>query len=114
MARSQTDTTQKFERAIKSRRKYVLVLYVASMNARARFAIDNIRKICEEHLKGRCRLKVVDIRKDPSLAAREDIVATPVLMKKLPPPLRSFIGNMEDIDRVLVGLEITQKETEEK
>lgn len=89
--------------------KYILTLYVASMNPRARFAIENIRRICREHLEDSYSLEVIDIRENPALAFTEKIVATPMLIKRLPLPIRTFIGSMQDIDKILVGLEVKRK-----
>ncbi len=73
-------------------------------------AIKNIRKICDEELGGRCDLQVIDIHKEPVLAKGEQIIATPTLIKKLPRPLRKFIGDLGDTERILVGLDFQKKE----
>ena len=73
-------------------------------------SIVNIKKICEEHLKGRYELEVIDIYQQPVLAKREQIIAVPTLIKKLPLPLRKFIGNLTDVERILVGLDLKPKE----
>jgi len=86
--------------------KYVLRLYVAGINAASTKAIKNITKICEEHLHGRYDLQVIDIYQQPTLAKGEQIVAAPTLIKKLPVPLRKFIGDLADKDRILVGLDL--------
>jgi len=86
--------------------KYVLRLYVAGINAASSRAIKNITKICEEHLEGRYDLQVIDIYQQPTLAKGEQIVAAPTLIKKLPLPLRKFIGDMADNERILVGLDL--------
>jgi circadian clock protein KaiB len=88
---------------------YVLRLYVTGTTARSGQAILNIREICEEHLKGRYELEVVDIYQQPVLAAGEQIIAAPTLIKKLPLPLRRFIGDMTNTDRILVGLDLVSK-----
>jgi circadian clock protein KaiB len=75
-------------------------------------AIDNLRKICEEHLKGRYDLEVIDLYKNPALAKGEQIIAAPTLIKKLPLPLRRIIGNMSSTDRVLVGLDLRKLNNE--
>ena len=72
-------------------------------------AIQNIRKICDEQLKDRCDLQVIDIYKQPVLAKGEQIIATPTLIKKLPPPLRKFIGDLTNTERILVGLDLQKK-----
>jgi circadian clock protein KaiB len=88
--------------------RYVLRLYVTGMTARSTRAIANVRRICEEHLKGRYELEVVDISQQPRLAKDEQILAAPTLIKKLPLPLRRIIGDMSEKDRVLLGLDLRQ------
>jgi circadian clock protein KaiB len=85
---------------------YVLRLYVTGSTSHSNRAISNIRKICEEHLEGRYDLEVVDISQHPSLAEGEQIIAAPTLIKKLPLPLRRFIGDMSQTDRILIGLDL--------
>jgi circadian clock protein KaiB len=86
--------------------KYVLKLYITGMTPRSLAAVENIRKICEEHLKDRCELEVIDIYQQPILAKGEQIIAAPTLIKKLPLPLRRLIGDMSKTDRVLLGLDL--------
>jgi circadian clock protein KaiB len=106
------DQVEIFEEALKDSKdkKYVLRLYVAGVTTRSTEAILNVKKICEEHLKGRYELEVIDIYQQPVLAKGEQIIAAPTLVKKLPPPLRKFIGNMYDVDRILVGLDLRPKD----
>jgi len=85
---------------------YVLRLYVTGTTHRSAQAIMNIQKICEELLKGRYELEVIDIYQQPVLAAGERIIAAPTLIKKLPLPLRRFIGDMTDTERIIVGLDL--------
>lgn len=85
---------------------YLLKLYIIGFTPRANQAIVNIRKICEEHLHGRYELEVVDISQNPTLAEGEQIIATPTLIKKLPLPLRRFIGDMSQTERILMGLDL--------
>lgn len=85
---------------------YVLRLYVTGHTPLSTRAIVRIRKICEEHLQGRYELEVVDIAKNPTLAAGEQIIAAPTLIKKLPLPLRRFIGDMSQTERILLGLDL--------
>lgn len=92
-----------------SQPSYVLRLYIAGMSLRSSHAVENIRKICEEHLKGRCELEVIDIYQHPVLAKGEQVIAVPTLIKKLPPPLRKFIGDLSDTDKILVGLDLKPK-----
>jgi circadian clock protein KaiB len=89
---------------------YVLRLYIAGMTPRSTLAIQNIRKICEEHLEGRYDLQVVDIYQQPVLAEGEQIIAAPTLVKKLPLPLRRFIGDMSNTERILVGMDLRTAE----
>ncbi len=65
-----------------------------------------MKRICAEHLDGRYELEIIDLSKKPSLAGSEQIVATPALVKKLPQPLRKLIGDMSDVDKVLLGIDI--------
>ncbi len=94
------------QRGYPKKEKYVLRLYISGMTERSIRAIQNIRKICDEQLKDRCDLQVIDIYKQPVLARGEQIIATPTLIKKLPPPLRKFIGDLTNIERVLLGLDL--------
>lgn len=104
-----TITGDLFEEAKASKQKYVLKLYVAGMTSKSTQAIENITKLCEEHLKGRYDLQVVDIYQQPKLAKGEQIIAAPTLIKKLPLPLRKFIGNMANKDKILVGLDLVPR-----
>ena len=90
--------------------KYVLRLYVAGVTPRSTEAIINIKEICEEHLKGRYDLEIIDIYQQPLLAKGEQIIAAPTLVKKLPPPLRRFIGSLHDTEGILVGLDLKAKD----
>ncbi len=85
---------------------YVLRLYVTGTTRNSERAIVNIRRICEEHLRGRYDLEVVDISQHPTLAQGEQIIAAPTLIKKLPLPLRRFIGDMSQTERILLGLDL--------
>jgi circadian clock protein KaiB len=110
--RKQTDTLAEFEKAARKTAKtqhYVLRLYVAGINPRSSAAIRSITEICEEHLNGHCDLEIVDIYQQPTLAKGEQIIAAPTLIKKLPEPLRRFIGNLADKERILVGLDLREK-----
>jgi circadian clock protein KaiB len=86
--------------------RYILKLYVTGMTPHARRAIVNIRTLCDEYLQGRYELEVVDIHQHPALAVGEQIIAAPTLIKKLPLPLRRFIGDMSQTDRILLGLDM--------
>jgi circadian clock protein KaiB len=86
--------------------RYLLRLYVTGTTGRSMRAIQNVRRICEEHLPGVYDLEVVDIYKNLPLARGDQIIAAPTLIKRLPQPLRRLIGDMSDEERVLVGLDI--------
>ena len=105
------DTTELYDQLLqeKGNEKYLLRLYIAGLTPRSQAAIKNIKKICEEHLNGRYDLEVIDVYQQPVLAKGEQIIAAPTLIKKLPLPLRRFIGDLSDSDRVLVGLDLRPK-----
>lgn len=86
--------------------RYLLRLYVTGTTPASRRAIERVREVCEEHLRGRYQLEVVDIYQLPALARDEQIVATPTLIKVLPAPLRRFIGDLSRVDKVLFGLDV--------
>lgn len=83
---------------------YVLTLYVTGATPRSLRAIANLQAICEEYLKGRYQLEVVDIYRQPELLRRDQIVAVPTLIKKLPEPLRLLVGDLSKTEQVLQGL----------
>ena len=99
--------------AAQANARYILRLYITGTTPHSARAIVNIRKICEEHLKGRYELEVIDIAQHPTLAEGDQIIATPTLIKKLPLPLRSFIGDMSRTDSILLGLDL-RKATEKR
>jgi circadian clock protein KaiB len=103
------ETAAKAPEAARKNRQYVLRLYVAGINPRSSAAIKAITEICEEHLKGHYELEIIDIYQQPTLAKGEQIIAAPTLIKKLPEPLRRFIGNLADKERILVGLDLRAK-----
>jgi circadian clock protein KaiB len=86
--------------------RYLLCLYVAGFTALSTTAISNLKAICEEQLKGRYELRVVDIYQQPALARRAHITAAPTLIRRLPMPLRRIVGDMSRKDRVLSGLDL--------
>jgi circadian clock protein KaiB len=85
---------------------YILRLYVAGQTRRSLEAFANLKKICEEHLKGRYRIEIVDLIENPQLAKGDQILAIPTLVRKLPPPLKKIIGDLSNTERVLVGLDL--------
>ena len=86
--------------------QYNLRLYVAGQTPKSVTALANLKKICEEHLAGRYRIEVIDLLVHPQLAAGDQILAVPTLVRSLPEPLKRIIGNLSDMDRVLVGLDL--------
>jgi circadian clock protein KaiB len=105
-----TSTADEFESLIaREASQYVLRLYISGMTARSTEAIGNIRAICDEYLKGRYQLEIIDVYKHPERTGLDQIVATPTLVKQLPAPLRQLVGTLSDEERVLVGLDLVQK-----
>ena len=90
-------------------KEYVLRLYVAGTTSKSLRAVANIKEICESNLRNRYDLEVIDIYQQPVLLKGEQIIAAPTLVKKLPLPLRKFIGDMSDTQRILVGLDLKNK-----
>jgi circadian clock protein KaiB len=86
--------------------KYILRLYITGTTNRSVLALTNLKKICEEYLDGRYELEVIDLYQMPSLAKDEQIIAAPTLIKKLPLPFRRIIGDMSNIEKVLMGLDL--------
>ena len=88
--------------------RYVLRLYVTGMTTRSARAVKNLQAVCDEYLKDRYDLEVVDIYQQPVLAKGEQIIAAPTLIKKLPLPMRRIIGDMSNRERVLLGLDLVR------
>jgi circadian clock protein KaiB len=85
---------------------YILKLYVAGQTQKSIEAFENLKKISEEHLKGRYKIEVIDLVKNPRLAKDDQIIAIPTLVRKLPEPLKKIIGDLSNTERVLVGLDV--------
>jgi circadian clock protein KaiB len=83
-----------------------LRLYVAGHTTRTREALINLKRICNKHLDGRYQIEVVDLLRNPTLAAGDQILALPTLVRRLPPPMKKIIGDLSDEHRVLVGLDL--------
>jgi circadian clock protein KaiB len=105
------DVSRSFEQGLRhvEQRKFVLRLYVAGSTPQSTSAIKNIKKICHEHLQGRYELEVVDVYQQVALARKEQVIAVPTLIKKLPAPLSRLIGDLSDRERVLIGLDLKPK-----
>lgn len=86
--------------------KYLLRLYVSRSTVKSKLAVVNIQRMCEQHLKGRYDLEVIDIHQHAQLARDEQIVAVPTLIKRLPAPLQRLVGDMSDLEKVLFGLDL--------
>ncbi len=115
MKRGAKDQSNALERAARrqAQAQYVLRLYVAGVTRRSSSAIRSITDICEEHLKGRYELEIIDIYQQPGSARAEQIIVAPTLIKKLPVPLRRLIGDMANVEKVLVGLDLRIKKKDE-
>ncbi len=102
----------KLEQRGSSRRegKCALRLYVSGSTSKSALAIENIKRICEQHLKSRYELEVIDIYQQPKLARDEQIVAVPTLIKRFPAPQRRLIGDLSNVTKVLAGLDLGMRE----
>src|SRR6185503_9861867 len=109
--------TEAFEEALKStalrRAKYILRLYVSGSSARSLKAVQNLKKLCEEYLPD-YDLEVIDIYKDPTAAREEQIIAAPTLVKQLPQPIRKFVGDLSNTQKILVGLDVYKRQENKK
>ena len=107
------NATEAFEEALKGgalkRAKYILRLYVSGSSTHSLRAVNNLKKICEEHLPD-YDLEVIDIHENPTAAREEQIIAAPTLVKKLPRPLRKFVGDLSNTQKILVGLDIYKRQ----
>lgn len=91
---------------LKPNKVWRLRLYVVDQTPNSVAAFSNLKRICEDHLKGRYHISVIDLLKKPQLAKGDQILATPTVVRRLPIPVRIIIGNLSDFDRVLVGLDL--------
>lgn len=86
-----------------------LRLYVAGQSPKSVRAFENLKRICEEHLAGKYTIEIIDLLKSPQLAAGDQIVAIPTLVRKLPVPIKSIIGDLSNVERTLVGLDLQKR-----
>jgi circadian clock protein KaiB len=86
--------------------RWELRLYVAGQTPRSLVALANLKRICEDHLRGKYRIEVIDLLVNPQLARADQIVAVPTLIRKLPPPVKRIIGDLSNSQRTLVGMEL--------
>lgn len=111
-AKKQSDSgTTEYEEALAKgdAQIYVLKLCVSGMTPRSREALVNLKQICDEYLEGQYQLEVIDLYQQPALAATHQVIATPTLLKSLPPPVRRLIGDLSDTDATLRRLGIPPK-----
>jgi len=88
---------------------YQLRLYVAGQTTKSLAAVSNLKRVCEAYLPGRYEINVIDLAQDPQLAASDQILAIPTLVRRLPEPLKRIIGDLSNLEKVLIGLNIRQK-----
>ena len=88
-----------------------LRLYIAGQSPKSIRAIENLQRMCEEHLPGRYRIEVIDLLKNPRLAKEDEIVAIPTLVRKLPDPIRRVIGDLSNVEKALIGLQLRPMKT---
>jgi circadian clock protein KaiB len=102
--------TESFEKSLEETQntEYFLRLYISGHTQKSTNAILQLREVCEEYLKGRYQLEVIDIHQQPELARDQQIIATPTLIKTLPLPLRRMIGDLSQREKMLVGLDLRQ------
>lgn len=91
--------------------RYHLRLYVAGQTAKSLTAMANLKRVCEEHLAGQYDIEIIDLLQNPRLAAGDQILAIPTLVRRLPAPLKRIIGDLSNTEKVLVGLDIRPKAT---
>jgi circadian clock protein KaiB len=90
-------------------KEWSLRLYVAGQTARSQSALRNLERLCETYLAGRYSIEVIDLLQNPKLAAGDQILAVPTLVRKLPEPIKKIIGNLSDEEKVLVGLDLKSR-----
>lgn len=105
---SSNDSTAPFEKALAAagEGRFVLRLYLSGTTRQSVRALQTVKTLCEQYLKGRYELEVVDLYQQPERAKADQIIAVPTLVKELPPPLRRLIGDMSDPDQVLIALNL--------
>jgi circadian clock protein KaiB len=86
---------------------------VAGQTPKSITALANLKRLCDSHLAGRYSIEVIDLLSQPDLARRDDIVVIPTLVRKLPPPIRKIIGDLSNVERVLIGLDVLPRDDEE-
>ena len=112
MEKSKSGIEKQLKRKLQKKKtsKYCLRLYVAGLSPSSQRAIDNIKKLCEEHLQGRYELAIQDIYQNPIQVKNAQILAAPTLIQELPEPQRRFVGDMSNAEKLLLGLDLRAKE----
>ncbi|MDB6123895.1 MAG: Circadian oscillation regulator KaiB [Pedosphaera sp.] len=105
-----TKTEKKNSSKAPSQEAWELRLYVAGQTSKSVTAFANLKKICEEYIPGKYNIEVVDLLINPTLAKGDQILAVPTLVRKLPVPIRKILGDLSDTERVLVGLDLRQRD----
>lgn len=103
---NEDETSSNGAKATREASEWVLRLYVAGQTRNSIKAFANLRRICEEHLKGRHRIELIDLLENPQLAKEHQILAAPTLVRRLPPPVKKIIGDLSKTERVLAGLDL--------
>ena len=103
------ESSKPHARTRRPQKAYELRLYVAGQTSKSLTAFANLKKICEEHLKGQYHIEVIDLLKHPQLDSGDQILAIPTLVRKLPEPIKKIIGDLSNTERVLVGLDLREK-----
>jgi circadian clock protein KaiB len=85
---------------------WILRLYIAGQTPKSLTALSNLKRICEEHLAGKYTIEIIDLQENPGLARKDQIMAIPTLVRKLPPPIKKIIGDLSNTERVLIGLDV--------
>ena len=106
MSTAASDKRKAAAAAAAAKNEFQLRLYVAGQTARSVAALENLRRLCETHLQGRYKIEVIDLLVNPKLAAGDQILAVPTLVRKFPEPIRKIIGDLSNEERVLVGLDV--------
>jgi circadian clock protein KaiB len=109
MDKKNQNKLDEFEEALETTKKdgkYVLRLFVAGINPKSKMAIENLKGLCEENLKDQYELEIIDIYQQPIFAKEGQIIAAPTLIKELPLPIRRFVGDLSDKEKLLLGLDL--------
>lgn len=106
MRKDATDQPKSGKGRVAEMETYSLRLYVAGQTPKSITAFANLKKLCEDHLPGQYKIEVIDLIENPQLAAGDQIVALPTLVRKLPAPLKRIIGNLSDKEKFLVGMDL--------